>query len=380
MRCSSLATGLALAVAAALAGPGAAAASGSCDRVASPSGSDSAPGTVAAPFRTVQRVIDGLAAGEEGCLRAGLYASQTSLTIDKPSIKLTSYQGESATVRGRLWITNKGNGVTVEGLSLDGRPGVTSPTINGDNVVFRGNDVTNLNTAICFHLGNPEYGRAENTLIEGNNIHHCGVLPATNQEHGIYVNTATNTMIKGNWIHHNADFAVHLYPDADQTTVIGNVIDSNGEGIIFSGEDIASGYVVSDHNLVRNNIITNSQIRQNVESYYPPNRPVGTGNVVTDNCIKGAPGWYAEDGSGVQSPQNGFTAVDTLIADPGYANPAAGNYSIPQSSPCAAVLAGAEVSGGVTPTSGDPAADDPPAASGGKKKKKKKKRRRKARR
>jgi nitrous oxidase accessory protein NosD len=316
-----------------------------CTKVASPSGSDAAAGTLAAPYRTVQKLIDSLQPGQTGCLRSGLYDTQTSLTIRTPQITLTNYGSEAATVKGKLWITNQGNDVTVEGLKLDGRPGVVSPNVNADRVVLRDNEITNNNTEICVHLGNPEYGRAEDTVIEGNEIHHCGELPSNNQEHGIYLNSAEGTIIRDNYIHHNADFAIHLYPDADHTLVTGNVIDSNGEGIIFSGEHTSQGYVTSDNNVVRNNVITNSQIRQNVESYYPDGAAAGTGNVVTDNCIKGAPGWYAEDGSGVQSPQKGFEERDTLIHEPEYADPDDGDYSFPKGDPCTAVLAGAPLEG-----------------------------------
>jgi nitrous oxidase accessory protein NosD len=360
-----------------------------CDKVASPTGSDSAAGSVQAPYRTVQKTIDSLSPGQTGCLRGGLYDTQTSLTIQTPAITLTDYQGEAATVKGKLWITNQGNDVTVSGLKLDGRPGVVSPNINADRVTIRDNEITNNNTEICLHLGNPEYGRAEDTVIEGNNIHHCGQLPSNNQEHGIYLNSADRTIIRDNRIHHNADFAIHLYPDADNSLITGNVMDSNGEGIIFSGEHTPSGYETSDNNVVRNNVITNSQIRQNVESYYPDGAAAGTGNVVTDNCLKGAPGWYAEDGSGVQSPQKGFTATDTLIHQPAYANPSAGDYAIPESDPCAAVLAGGQVSGGVTPGTGSGSSTEPqpaaaeestPAPQAKKKKRKRKRTVRKARR
>ena len=45
----------------------------SCDKVAAPSGSDSAAGTAASPYRTAQKLADSLAPGQTGCLRAGLY-------------------------------------------------------------------------------------------------------------------------------------------------------------------------------------------------------------------------------------------------------------------------------------------------------------------
>ena len=52
----------------------------SCDRVAAPSGSDSAAGTVAGPYRSTQKLADSLAPGQTGCLRSGLYEQDVKVT------------------------------------------------------------------------------------------------------------------------------------------------------------------------------------------------------------------------------------------------------------------------------------------------------------
>src|SRR4029077_11139015 len=221
------------------------------------------------------------------------------------------------------------------------------------------------NTAICFSLGSAQY-HVNNVVIEKNNIHNCGVLPATNQDHGSYICSADNTLIRGNWIHHNADRGVQLYPDADHTEIIGNVIDSNGEGVIFSGGQLNGVYQTADYNTVEHNLITNSQVRQNVESYYGTGEPKGVGNVVSNNCIKGASGSYAgADGAGILSPEAGFTASSNLVADPQYVNSAAGDYALQSGSPCAALLAGGNVDTGSTtpppPTRTPPPTSTPPS-------------------
>ena len=112
-------------------------------------------------------------------------------------------------------------------------------------------------------------------------------------------------MIRGNWIYDNTDRGIQLYPDAQRTVITGNVIYGNGEGIIFSGDD----GVASSGTRVTGNVIAGSRIRRNVESYYPDGAPLGSDNLVRSNCIHGAPdGYYAgPDGSGLQSPQVGFT-------------------------------------------------------------------------
>src|SRR5262245_3930442 len=171
---------------------GSSSAATSCDRVASPSGSDSAAGSSASPFGTAQKLVDSLAPGQTGCLKAGLYEQNVTITrggAKGAPVTLSSYPGERATVRGRFRVKDGANFVTVQSLDLDGRnsDSLPSPTVNGDDVTFRDNDVTNYHyTAICFLLGSDAYGRAQRTTIEQNRIHDCGRLPAGNHEHGIY--------------------------------------------------------------------------------------------------------------------------------------------------------------------------------------------------
>ena len=295
-------------------------AAGPCDEVASPG-----PGAA-------QDLVDALSPGQTGCLRAGLY--EGNVRVSKPNITLTRYAAEKATVKGRFYVPEGADGVTVEGLYLDGTNpgGLPSPTIDADGVTFRRNDVTNYHRSICFALGHPDWGRADNTTIEFNRVHDCGRLPATNHDHGIYVATATNTLIRGNWIYDNSDYGVHLYPDAQKTTVTGNVIDGNGEGLTFSGE-----YgLASNDNLVEGNVITNSRVRNNVESWYPPGNPIGRNNLVRDNCVRGG---ARDQGNGGIAGEWGFKVVQTVRAKPVFASRSREDFRLETGNPCRDVLA-----------------------------------------
>jgi nitrous oxidase accessory protein NosD len=306
-----------------------------CARAASPSGSDSAPGTPSAPFRTAQRLADSLAPGETGCLRAGTY--EQSVTITRAGTTLRSWPGEHVTLLGRLWVERGADGVTVEGLFLDGRNAkhLPSPTINAGAVTFRGNDVTNRNTGICFLLGasdmgnNVKWGRADEATIESNRIHDCGRLPATNHDHGVYVEAASGARIAENWIYDNADRGVQLYPDAQRTLVTGNVIDGNGTGVIFSGE----GGTASSDNVVEGNVITNSDVRENVESWW--GGEPGHGNVVRGNCVHGGAGDHGD--GGINAADGGFESSANLMDAPGFVNRRANDFRLAQSSPCRGV-------------------------------------------
>jgi len=312
--------------------PGCAAASAPCNRYAAPGGRDNANGSSRSPFRTVQRLVDSLHAGQVGCLHEGTYYGDVGFRRGGrrgAPVSLTAAPGQYATVVGRMWIPKRANWVNVSYLHLDGRngPRLPSPTVNSDNDQFTYDDVTNDHTAICFELGSEApYGNARNTLIEHNRVHDCGVLPPTNHDHGIYVANSFGARIIDNWIYDNADRGVQLYWNAQHTTIAGNVIDRNGEGIIISGDN---GHV-SSRNLIIGNAITNSTQRADVESYWPTSAK-GRANLVIGNCVFG--GRRTIDMSG-----GGFVARDNLTTDPHYADPAAGNYSLPAGSVCDSLL------------------------------------------
>jgi nitrous oxidase accessory protein NosD len=294
-----------------------------CDRLASPG------------HRAVQRLVDSLRPGQVGCLREGTYRGSVMIRHSgEPGrpITLRPRPGARARLVGPLTVTQRSAHVVVRGLYLEGskRPGVPSPIVNGRQILFLENDVTNRHTAICFALGNPRFGVARDVTIQRNRIHECGQLPATNLQQGVYVAVARGTRIVGNWIYENADQGVQLYPDARGTYVAGNVIDGNGEGIIFGGLP----RVVARDNLVQGNVISNSRIRNNVEFHFEG--PVGTGNVVRRNCIGGGAG---DNGNGgIMQPEIGFTARDNLLAQPSFRGP--GDYRLMPGSTCARVFTG----------------------------------------
>ena len=305
-----------------------ASATGPCDRYAAPGGSDSAPGSLAQPLRSVQSLIDALAPGQVGCLRAGTYSEGEPVKFRQRRTTLTAYPGERATVRGRIRVDSRADGTVIEGLSLDGRnpEDLHGPLIYADDVVLRGNDITNHHTAICVNVTREDGARApRGVAIVGNRIHDCGVLPATNHHHGIYIARAVGTVVRNNWIYSNADRGVQLYPDADDSIVTRNVIHGNGQGVIFGGGASSS----SDGNLVARNVITHSNLRYNVQSHWQG--PTGIRNVARANCVYG--GARPANG-GIETPHDGFVARGNRARDPGF-EPTAGDFRLPARSMCA---------------------------------------------
>jgi len=308
--------------------PAPASAAPACTRYAASNGSDSASGTASAPFRTAQRVFDSLAPGQVGCLQPGTTFAER-LRANKSGrpgnpITLTSGPGEGrATLLGEIFVPDGATDIVYTNLNINGRTSFrVNPSVNGDRITFSNNDITDENHGICFHLGKPGEGVAEDIVIDGNRIHDCGRLPSTGFDHGIYLNTTRNVRITNNYIYDNADYGVHLYPDAQGTVVANNVIDGNGRGITFSGE----GGTASSNNVVTNNIISNSKDTSNLESYW--GGPVGSGNRAESNCLyNGA--------RGNVGTQQGFSTSNNLVADPLFTNRAGKDFSLRSGSPCA---------------------------------------------
>ncbi|MGH2952441.1 MAG: right-handed parallel beta-helix repeat-containing protein [Solirubrobacterales bacterium] len=293
---------------------------GRCDRVA----------TVGASPRAF---VDSLRRGETGCLAPGLYrANRRDIKFTRPRVALTSLRRRKpARLVGRIWITRRADRVSIRNLNLNGANarGLPSPTVTANRVRLEGNRIRNLSSS-CVILGDDDYGDAVGTVIERNRIHDCGRLPATNHDHGIYVAHADRTVIRGNWIYSNADRGVQLYPDADGSVITGNVIDGNGEGVLFAG----SGDLSSDRNLVARNAITNSILRHNVEDHWQG--PIGTDNVVRRNCLFG--GARGDQDGGLETPALGYSAFGNVIANPHYYDRNGADFRLRDRSPCSRLL------------------------------------------
>jgi Right handed beta helix region len=302
----------------------------SCDRIASPGGSDSARGTLHRPFRTVQRLVNALRPGQTGCLLAGTYVGNVRIARGGrrgARVTVAAYPGQDPTVAGRLEIIRGADYVTIRGLSLDGAnpTHLESPMVDGNHDTFSYDDVTNDHTGVCFGIGSAQWGWATGTVVTHSRIHDCGQMtPGDNYQHGFYIGAASDTRVAWNLIYDNAARGIQLYPDAQYTTIDHNIIDGNGEGIIISG----TGGKASSHTDIFDNIVSNSRVRHDIESWWPRGNPVGVDNVVHDNCL-----WRGREGA-IGAAGGGLQASNNARVNPMFVNARAHDYRLRPASPC----------------------------------------------
>jgi hypothetical protein len=315
----------------ALLGPASASAVVSCDRYASPVGSDSAAGTLEKPYRTVSKLLSSLTPGQDGCLRSGTYSDK--VTFVTPGVTLASAPGERAILTGRVYVDPGATDVTMSALTIDGSKITEAVVVHvrGSRFHLLDSEVTARDTGhICVLLD----GGSRGVVASGNQVHNCG-LPGQNYHvHGFYLQDTAGAQIVNNYIYDNkSGWGIHFWTNGDDVLVANNVLDGNRGGITVGGNSTA----VSERNTIRNNIITNNGTIDGVTSYW--GSTPGTGNVVRDNCF-----WQnqAHNLSGI-----GYVASGSKVADPLYVDRSAKNFRLQPGSPCAGMgPSGGSTSGG----------------------------------
>jgi hypothetical protein len=278
---------------------------------------DAGTAEAAPPLGPIAKLLNSLGNGQTGCLEEGTYVEDVTFAKGGSSanpITLDAKPAAHPVLRGVLTIPDTTDNIAIVGLVLDGATAAksASPLIRGDRVALRGNDITNAG-ADCVTLGDPTFGVAKVISLEGNRIHGCKA--------GVVAKVAESSTIAHNYIFDNTGDGVSLYPNGDSITIEHNVIDGNGNGVLFGSD----GRVVSINDNARLNVISNS-IGFNVYSAFP--MTVGTGNNATMNCL-----WKGAKGD-VAMPTKGFTAKDNVTADPMYVDRAAKDFRLAPTSAC----------------------------------------------
>ena len=345
--------------------------SSGCNLYASTSGSDSNPGTAAAPFATAKHLLEKLSAGQTGCLASGqtfagftLYAGNTHGAEGAP-VTLTSTNPEvPAIIDSRITAEKGANWLTFTHLILEADilndAEDPSPTISSAHTSWTYDDISGGDIDICL-ITNPvgdSYGTAEYTLVEHDRVHDCG-HPLTHEElecqgvsklpicttedvdiyegrlngyhaHGLY-EEGLYTTVRNSYFYDNSSKGV-LLRGGTGTVVEHNVIDHNGSGLLF-GDDEQS------HATVAWNLITNSTspCAKEVPTGYRCDSfgvwsydCLCTGDVVANNDV------YGNEGGNIAPPEDispAITLEHNVEVNPLYVKAAAHEYKLQADSP-----------------------------------------------
>jgi parallel beta helix pectate lyase-like protein len=310
-------------------------------------GSDTNPGTLRAPWRSIQKAMDNLQPDQLAYVRAGTYETggtfgtsadtylwTTSCSATAPC-SIVGYPGERPVLHGQIRIEGKGlrlSGFIIEGpLSADvaacsGRRANQVDLVGASYIALSHNEIRQND----YH-GGISLSSVGHVQILSNRIHHNGRFalttdPCTGNEvfetdHGIYWQATDGqggNLVAGNLIDHNRAKGVQFFdgPITDGVTVVHNTIVDNGDaGLIMNGS-VNKIRVVNNVVAFNGQAVPRPQIRVQA----------GTGHVVTRNLTYDPDPTFA----GVE----GTTGVsDNVVADPLFLDRVAGDYHVSTGSP-----------------------------------------------
>jgi hypothetical protein len=311
-----------------------------CSRFAAPAGSDSRRGTKKRPFRTAQRLVDSLRAGQTGCLRAGTYSTGDEFVVrfdhgGRPDRRITlrSYPRERATLLGNVNVTKGSDFITLSRLRIEGTGRSNTVKIYATRTVVEDSDITNAwRGESCMILGSDSYGVAVGPIVRRNRFHECGSPANGNQDHAVYAQSVVGGQIIRNVFWNSAAYAIQLYPNARRTRVAYNVVDGGAPsargGVLFGGDSSAA----SSDNVVERNVIAYAET-YNITADW--DESIGTGNVAAKNCL-----WGGREGN-VDRSESGFRTHSNIVAIPAFRNRRGRDYRLRAASACRRLIGAA---------------------------------------
>ena len=290
-------------------------------------GSDSNPGTAAAPWLTVQKALNTLQAGQKALVHAGTYTQALDLTRActqtapctveaapgeaRPVLRITNDHVLRAESSAAYWrfrgFTFRDSDITSGGL-VD---------IYGHHIEISGSELTNSGDQ-AFYMDE----QSHHVQVLGNWIHHSG-LGRTHQSHGAYLQ-GDDHLVANNVIHDMPyGFGIQVYDKGLRSIVVNNTIAYNGHaGIVVGGSGGVSGVVV------RNNIFAYNSGNGIAWDGTCPNSSVGP-TYADHNVIYGN-GSSAID---TQSCSATNTSGGNRMTDPLFVSPAGRNFHLLAGSP-----------------------------------------------
>ncbi len=288
----------------------------------SPIGSDTNPGTMQAPFRTISRAalfavpgtIVHVAPGVyEGGLRTAASGTAAAPIYYRSDKKWGAKLVPPARSNSEMAWDNRGDHVVIDGFEIDGgavrsgKPWADGIYTAGSHDIITHNLVHDIGRAIpCTSHGGAgigtdhyDYGIEDN--VTGNIVHDIGPKDCA-FFHGIYVSTTGN--VENNIVYNSASVGIHLWHDAANVKIINNTVAHNRIGILVGSGDNYHTQEPDDHTKVVNNIVVENRSAGIIED-----GSTGTHNVYLANLV-----W--KNGGSDYRLQNGLKASKSASGDP----------------------------------------------------------------
>lgn len=331
------------------------------------SGSDSNPGTVSQPFRTLLRAAKPLRPGDTLYIRGGIWTQQIDLQAYNTSgtssawIKIAGYPGETVTIRYADPVVNsygpiKARGtrgyLIFENLILDGTNNSqdTKWQIVGNNHHFtlRNLEIKNF--------------RSSGLFIQANDVQivNCKIHDNKGARYyGIYFSRGSNGLIQGNQIYNNSGGGLHIYPGPiSNMTIRGNSIHNNSTtsstdvgGIIVQGSSSSSisGTRIYNNLVYRNGSSSAGRTSGILISYYTnatkvwnntvyANKEYGIHvgfNTTTTNTEVKNNITYGNGKGNYFNRASSTTYSNNVTTDPKFVNASSNNFQLQSGSPAA---------------------------------------------
>jgi hypothetical protein len=309
----------------------------------SPTGSDTAAGTKAAPFKTLARAAKAATRPSTTVWVApGTYAGGIKTTASGTAtgriywVSTTKWGAKivppASSTNNSAW-DNRGHYVSIIGFDVDGSK-IGSGTkwvhgiyTGGSYNIIQGNHVHHLATTIPCNsaggsaIGVDSYYKGVKGDVLDNVVHDIGPAGCTYVQ-GIY--QSTSGTIKNNVVYRVGSAAIHLWHDATDVKIINNTVTSSVFGIIVGGGDFYFTTAGANNVHVHNNIVYDNKYGISEQG------KTGTANTYRNNLVYQNPTYNF-------SLRNGLKHYNTVSSNPlfvGYSRTAAmPNYKLTTSSP-----------------------------------------------
>jgi hypothetical protein len=308
-----------------------------------PNGTDSNPGTQAAPWQTIAHAASVVGGGTTVHVAPGNYTQAVwvrgSGSQQAPIVFVSDTQwGAHLSVSGSsaAW-RNSGNYIDVEGFDITAPQSTLGISNEGSYNQLIGNRIHDVATQVSCQSGggaidswNGSYSNHDADII-GNVIMHTGAGSGgcTSQHvHGIYVAHAGGH-VWSNVVSNTSGYGIHCWHACTAIGVSNNTVFSNQQGGIVIGAGDSPGNVVCDHSTVSNNIAIDNGGVGIREYEYAGTNAVGGSNQYLNNNVYGNAG-------PAFSLLRGHSAVATVTSDAQFVNfkaDGSGDYHLKSTSP-----------------------------------------------